>query len=270
MYREGSPNHGVISWLEADGRVTPLIDQPEAYSLPRLSPDGARLAFSTGNLAFVYDIARRDRKRLIAQQGKLQDFVVWSPDGETIVTRADALISLDVATGAKLEIERRASILPWSFAPDGLALLGFEGVGASRRLKVFPVEKTPAGLRYGAPQPLDPLPGDQSLPAISPDGKWVAFGYRPTSEGRAEVFVAPYRPGDASEPKQKWQISFGGGGSAKWPKGGAIFFASDGYVMVAPYTVENGDFKPGKPRRWSEHRIRATSGSFDVTADGSV
>lgn len=42
--------------------------------------------------------------------------------------------------------------------------------------------------------------------------------------------------------------------------------------MMAPYTVENGKFKPGRPTAWSTRMLAGTPGMttapFDITPDG--
>ncbi len=271
VYRQNRAADEVVSWLEADGTMKPLMEQAGRYRHVRFSPDGTRLAISgqgsTSAQMFVYDLARRERRALLEQRGGGRDFPVWSPDGETLVMRADGLlVSVNLASKAKLEIQQ-ATVLPWSFAPDGGALLGTDastgGERLRRRVRVFPVEKTVNGLRYGAPREWMPLPGDNSYPAVSPDGKWIAFSHR-AERGEREVFVAPYRPGEPAA--QKRQISAGGGSNSRWGKNELFYCTRDDYVMVAPYSAKDGVFAPGRPRRWSERQ--APGCGFDVTPDG--
>ena len=275
VYRQHAVVDHVVSWLEPDGSVKPLMEQAGQYRHVRFSPDGVRLAISSRTNAieqaqmYIYDWNRRELQGLLEQRGGgTRDFPVWSPDGETLVMRADgAIISFNLATKTKSEIQQ-ATILPWSFAPDGRTLLGTDstdgGERLRRRLRLFPVEKTPGGLRYGPPREWVPLPGDNSMPAVSPDGKWVAFDHR-VEKGEREVFVVSYPPSDGSA-TQKWQVSFGGGTKSRWTKNELFFCSPDSRVMVAPYAVKDGVFVPGSPRRWSERRLGECE--FDVTPDG--
>ncbi|MDA2930044.1 serine/threonine-protein kinase, partial [Acidobacteria bacterium AH-259-O06] len=60
----GQENKGTLVWVDRDGRVEPLVEEPlENPRYPRLSPDGRRLALTTGQLGagdlWVYDLAGR-------------------------------------------------------------------------------------------------------------------------------------------------------------------------------------------------------------------
>ena len=275
VYRQRAVVDHVVSWLEPDGSVKPLMEQAGQYRHVRFSPNGVRLAISSRTNAieqaqmYIYNWNRRELQALLEQRGGgTRDFPVWSPDGETLVMRADGvLISFNLAAKTKSEIQQ-ATILPWSFSPDGRTLLGADATGSGerlrRRLRLFPVEKTPAGLGYGPPREWAPLPGDNVMPAVSPDGKWVVFIHR-AEKGEGEVFVVPYQPHEGPA-TQKWHVSFGGGSEPRWRKNELFFCSSDNRVMVAPYAVKDGVFVPGTPRRWSERRLGECE--FDVTPDG--
>ena len=97
------------------------------------------------------------------------------------------------------------------------------------------------------------------------------MAYQSTESGRDEVYVRPF-PG----PGGGWKISTGGGTTPTWSRTRSeLFFAApDGRIMVAPYTVEGEDFRPEKPRPWSETRFvaRPRNGpirSFDLHPDGN-
>ncbi len=273
VYREGTQVDQMVAWLEQNGTFTSLVDEPARYSSLRLSPDDTRLAVAIekeNRQLFLIDTRTRQLTRVFDQQGPLQDFPVWSPDGETLALRNGVLTSLNLSTRTTVELSQ--NLLPWSFTPDGKMLLVSDALGLKRRIRGLPVERTPAGLRYGAPQVLAPLPGDQSLPDVSPDGKWIAFNYRKVAGGVTDIYVSPFRPGDSGEPKQKWQISVGGGARVRWTRNGQLFFAANGRVMSASYSLKDGVFQASKPHVWSDRPISsvigAESGTFDVDAGG--
>src|SRR5207237_1541595 len=47
-----------IAWLDNSGKTQPLLATPGLYFDPRLSPDGKRLAFSSGTDIKIYDLER--------------------------------------------------------------------------------------------------------------------------------------------------------------------------------------------------------------------
>jgi Tol biopolymer transport system component len=110
-------------------------------------------------------------------------------------------------------------------------------------------------------------PFDESVPTISPDGRWVA--YVSDESGREEIYVLAF-PG----PGGRWQISTQGGRAPVWSRNGReLFYSSfDGASLMVVDITTQPTFKAGTPRVLLEGGFRLVSGalgpSFDVSADG--
>jgi eukaryotic-like serine/threonine-protein kinase len=157
---------------------------------------------------------------------------------------------------------------PWSFSADG-KWLAFWPLQPGSDLWIVPVERTPGVLRLGQPQPLLQQAGSKGAPAISPDGRWLA--YSSAASGRFEIYVTPFSPQERA-PGRKWLVSNRGGHSPVWSRNGReLFYGNlDRRVQMAAYMVKGDSFVAEKPRFWSEKQV-ADSGSFfgfDVAPDG--
>ena len=70
-------------------------------------------------------------------------------------------------------------------------------------------------------------PSDEVAPAISPDGRWLA--YVSNESGRAEVYVRGF-PDMAG----RYQVSLEGGTEPAWsPRGGELFYRDGPALMAA-------------------------------------
>ncbi|MGH9384545.1 MAG: TolB family protein, partial [Vicinamibacterales bacterium] len=72
--------------MDTRGRLTTLPVAPAAYSSPRLSPDGSKIAVSIGgdqprSDIWIVDTVRGTRLRLTSEGGR---FPAWSSDGRTV------------------------------------------------------------------------------------------------------------------------------------------------------------------------------------------
>lgn len=87
-HRGGTQGLKTIQWLDGAGKTESLRAEPALYQIPRVSPDGSRLAFSVveGSNAdvWVYDWQRNTSTRLTVGPGVNTD-PVWSPDGRYVV-----------------------------------------------------------------------------------------------------------------------------------------------------------------------------------------
>ena len=77
-----APRH--LVWVDREGREEPLPAEPRAYTYPRISPDGTRVALDVRDQErdiWIWDVARETLTRLTFDAGP--DFYpVWTPDGE--------------------------------------------------------------------------------------------------------------------------------------------------------------------------------------------
>jgi len=118
----------------------------------------------------------------------------------------------------------------------------------------------------GTPLPLAVTPFTELMPALSPDGKWLA--YMSNETGRNEIYVCPFP--DAG--RARFQVSTAGGAEPQWSLDGReLFFIDQGNRLVA------AQLRAGPALAATEFRsLFSTAGlirpgfhqSYDVTRDG--
>ena len=99
--------------------------------------------------------------------------------------------------------------------------------------------------RDTTPAPLIAGPAAEFNPALSPDGRWIA--YVSDVSGRPEVYVRPFPDVDGGQ----WQVSLHGGVIPKWSHAGrTLFFRDlDGITLFAADVSTSPTFHPGQPRQ---------------------
>ena len=211
--------------IDRQGRVSALPNLPaDSYRDVRVSPDGARLALATQDDVWIYDRARATFSRLTTHPAS-DTRPLWTPDGHRIVFRstragypelfwrpADGTGSDEpLLTRAKDSIDLRAD--GWS--ADGKQLLFTE---------------VPSTFQGAIAQIAIDRPSEQknlvksefynSFPAVSPNGRWMA--YESNVSGQYEIYVQQY-----PELGRRELISTGGGRLPVWsPDGKELFFSS--------------------------------------------
>jgi eukaryotic-like serine/threonine-protein kinase len=277
--------------VDREGRATLLSETRAAYTHPRLSRDGRRLAVAieseNGSDIWIYDLDRGTRARLTS--GGVNRFPVWSSDGRQItyqVARSGnvTLYSRRVNDGSEPEplfgrpsgdpsaglsrvlagllpgtmpsFSAANPHLPMSWSPDGQHL-AFDERKPSAERDIWV-------LRRGEdPSPFLLTPFDEWGSAFSPDGQWLT--YVSDESGRNEVYVQPF-PG----PGGKWAVSTDGGTEPVWsPDGREIYFRRGGAVAAVALTV-SPEFRVGRPRVLFESPYEEVEGArnYDVSADG--
>jgi Tol biopolymer transport system component/DNA-binding winged helix-turn-helix (wHTH) protein len=272
VYRGGG-NNFVLSWLDSAGKAEPLRAKPGRYSEPRLSPDGGRLALAVIQDGkpdlWVYDLSQETWNRLTSDGNRVM-MPTWTRDGEYLAFRSGNHLAWIRSDGSS-KVDYLAGVSPnagpSSFSTDG-KWLAFWPLQDNSDLWIVPVERTPGSLRLGQPQPLLQQAGSKGAPAISPDGRWVA--YTSSESGRFEIYVMPLSP-QGRAVGRKVPVSDGGGTGPMWSRNGELFYQSlDRRIQVAAYTVRGDKFVAEKARQWSETRLvdMGFYRSFDVAADG--
>jgi Tol biopolymer transport system component len=200
-----------VGLFDRKGGSELLKIQPGAYQLPRMSPDGKRIAFGSDDgkeaSIWIYELSGTSSMRRLTFEGQGHNrFPVWSADGQRVAFQSDREGDLGIfwqradgaGTAERLtKADEGASHIPESWAPDGEHFLYNAGKGGATSLWVFSLKGRKAARFDAVESPANTLTGA----VFSPDGRWVAYASR---EGRASsaVYVQPFPPTGA-----KYQIS---------------------------------------------------------------
>jgi serine/threonine-protein kinase len=211
-----------------------VLATPKAYSFPRFSPDGNRIAVSIGSATSVdvwlYDIASKTPMRLTTD-GARNDRAEWTPDGKRVlyssVGRRDLtalwIRNADLSGEPELlEGRKDEQVLEGLVSPDGSMLL-FRSTSRDHPHDLWYRKLTGDTTRKA----LVSLPSTEYAPRFSPNGKWVA--YTSNQDGPAQVYVQPFPPTGARYP-----ISDAGGATPIWsPDGRRIYYVTTGKIVGA-------------------------------------
>jgi serine/threonine-protein kinase len=265
VYLSGKSSTGTwaMAWLDSAGKIQPLLAAPGVYYEPRLSPDGKRLAFSSGTDIEIYDWGHETSTRITFANQVVNNCPVWPQDGKHIVfaslgTSKSSLqwVRADGAGEAQLLLESKNTLCPYSISPDGKRVAFSEDDAETAwDLWTLPIDSSdPDHPKAGKPEPFLQTPLEEISPSFSPDGHWIS--YSSTESGRSEVFVRPFPAGGPSG-SGKWLISTGGGRFPLWSRHGRELFyeGPDNRIMTVAYTAKGDSFAAGKPRPWSNTQL---------------
>ena len=173
------------------GAATRLTSGMAHDAQPRWSPDGKRIAFisdrSGGNNLWVIAADGRDTLQLSKTTDDMFVSPEWTPDGKYVaVTRsvqgAPKIFLYHVDGGAGVQVIREPvaqSALGAAFSPDGRMLWYATRQGVFSYNQIFPSYQLAAYDReLGTVTTMTSRYGAAFRPAISPDGKLLAYGSR--------------------------------------------------------------------------------------------
>jgi len=269
-YRPRSGAGTALVSVDRNGKEQALLSEPDVWS-PRYSPSGDRVAYARAGTTsgsrdiWVYSIPQASATRITHDSANAVD-PSWSPDGKRLVFSqgGSGVVDLFVAAADASEspariIERPGDQYQPSFARDGRSVL-FTEVTAGSRGNILRVSLDSAG----AVLPVVATAYDESAPALSPDGRWLA--YHSDESGQYEIYVRAY-PG----PGPKAVISSGGGREPVWSPGGReIFYRAGTKLMAAAVEAGATVTVHGRTELFDAGYVAGRNNrNFDVHPDGN-
>jgi Tol biopolymer transport system component len=224
-----------------DGSIRPATAEKRNFHAPMFSPDGRRIVldFSAPDGRDVWLLNLTDGLLSRATFDRDGHDAVWMPDGR-------ALSYTSVRKGL-LTLMRTRPGEPQ--APEVLlssAQLGYGGVWMPDASALITVANSPeagsdlAWVRDGGKGPIEPLLAsrfDEEFPAVSPDGRWLAFVSN--QSGQNQVYVRSLTgAGD------QVQVSLTGGTEPGWSRDGRELFYRTGAGLGSQFIVASVGVSP--------------------------
>jgi serine/threonine-protein kinase len=288
VYRKGEGVRGLglrrgrlatIDWVEASGKRSPLLSEPQRFSRLRFSPDGKQLAVlitdADARDYWVYDLQRGTRNR-VTFGGLAVSTVAWTPDSRHLFVgvgaggRANSIgiywTAADGASQPQRILEQKGGVtFPTSYSAAAKRLLYAPIQGD---VLTLPVAQEGASWKATeTPESFIATEFREWMPTFSHDGRWVA--YATDESGRLEVDVRAFPPPSSGQPR-KWTISTNGGTRPLWSGDGRELLYKEGdRIMAVRYTASGDEFKPETPRVRVE-KLGTNEEDWDLAPDGRI
>jgi len=272
VYQPGGTVPGThLVWFGRDGKNLGALGDVARYYDLKLSTDGHRLVTNAGEPSadiWVIDVDRDVGTRLTFE-GSMNEAPVWSVDGSEIIyaarnARAElAAVYRRRADGnglRQLVARLRGDADPGSVSPDGRwVVISLWRANANPQIWAVPL--------VPGQQPRALIAGEFAAhdPRIAPNGRWLA--YTSSESGRDEIYVIPFLGSGG-----KWQVSTGGGHSARWsPDGAHVDYLTTDNTLTEVDVQSGGGFAVTATRARFRLDVNPVSSSdYDLTADGRV
>jgi Tol biopolymer transport system component len=260
VYAPGNPRLRRLVWVDRSGAVTPIGDDRGAYMSPRLSLDGARIVYLDRWEVWFRDLKRETRTRLVFQpDGPLQS-PMWSASGEEVYFRSERVRNWGVyAASISAPTSWRSLIDPMGQLASSVSAQGLLALTVTNPGTGFDLAVLPPG---GAPTIVRQTPAAEREPALSRDGRWLAFAS--DESGRLEVYVQPY-PGTGPAV----MVSSEGGRNPMWREDGRqLYYRSGDSIMSVDVAIDGERVQASVPARLFTEPLVLDS-QMDVAPDGS-
>jgi serine/threonine-protein kinase len=227
-----------------------------------LSPDGRRIAMSVtasgSDDIWIKQLDRGPFERLTFAGTNIRP--MWTADGRNVVylSRADSgnedvyAKRADGTGGSAKLLDMPRAIFEVLPTRDTMRMIVRYGVPPSRDIMLWQRGKDSAVSPLVVTQQYE-----ETMPALSPDGRWIA--YLSNESNRNEVYVRPF----PNVNDGRWQVSRNGGGFPLWAHSGReLFFKAQGDSLMVVTLNPGPRFSTDEPRL-----LLRTTG---LTLDGST
>ena len=248
--------------------VTRAMEDFVGFTRPAFSPKGDVVAVLAARDMGNYDLQLFDVVRGVTTRAPVDDpvaAVTWTSAGDSLVYRVGANELRVRATNGSGTPTPPLVIRDWTLPSDGMSAWGpwiaFSGVrrGVISNNDIVLAHRDSGGAAraYAATSFLE------ADPAISPDGKWLA--YTSNENGREDVWVSAFPVATG-----RYVVSAAGGRAPHWSRDSrTLYFYNTSYVYAASFTPGASGAPPaiGVPRTIY---TRDPWGNFTISPDGKT
>ena len=248
-----------LVWVDRQGKETAVGAPPRAYSSPRVAPDGTRVAVSMkegGQDIYLWDVSRRLLRQLTFDASP-NTTLAWLDNerlafsatvdgwGQAFEQRADGL-------GEPRQITSGLPSFPSAVSRDGALLIVREyPPDGGWDIGVVPL-KAPQ-----TRQTVERTKASENNPALSPDGRWLA--YQSNKTGRPEVYVRPLPLSGTGE----IAVTAEGGTRPVWARDGSeLYYWTASRTSVAIKAIR---ITSGPPSSWGAPSV-IIEGAYATTS----
>lgn len=245
-------------------RVSRIMQSFYGFTRPVFSPSGAYFAVTAaldrgGYAPQIFDVARG-----VAARAPIEDdagSLAWTSTGDSLVYRLRGRELVVRAADGSGVATPPLVVKDWTIAEDLVAwgpwfvIAGLpKGRPAGSDIGVIHRDSAGVVRAYSS------TPFNEKEPAVSPDGRWLA--YTSDENGREDVFVSAF-----PVPAGRYLVTTNGGHGATWSRDSkTIYSAYGGSMFATPFT-------PSMPPRIGESRriyARDPWGAFGISSDGNL
>ncbi|MCC7000687.1 MAG: serine/threonine-protein kinase [Gemmatimonadaceae bacterium] len=273
VYLSGSTGRSELVVMDRSGRTTTLPAPPREYHAPRFSPDESRIAVTIVELsprarsgsigdAWVWSMRERSLQRITFDTSTMS--AQWTPDGRRLIyarTGSGGGVYTIPSNGSGKPAQlfaRPGTVFELSLTRDGRQVAFRENAPAPNGQDIWIASpEVPFVARA-----LVATPDAERNPALSPDGRWLA--YASNESGEMEVYVRGLADGG-----EHTRVSRRGGAEPRWVRDGSelLYRTADSVFAVA--VTPGATFRAGVPRALFGGQFRQkNTTNWDASADG--